>query len=210
MDVRPDSSRLEQTAQATRVGGDDPVAGPGQESDMPVHHVRGARVAQQLADPAVHLFVQRDHLDPPEREGQPGLLGTVAPHLGDDGAGGEPGTGGTQQPMDRLVVPVDGDQGARVENVCHQPLFRKSVRSTSVSRWARSTSSCVISPYSASYDAMYSSHACWRSFSAAASDSQLDTLVPLRSVSALTAAYSSGSSEMVTFRTLTVTNHTAV
>src|SRR3569833_677393 len=112
--------------------------------------------------------------------------------------------------MDRLVVPVDGDQGARVVFVCLLLFFCLSVCLFCVSRWARSTSSCVISPYSASYDAMYSSHACWRSFSAAASDSQLDTLVPLRSVSALTAAYSSGSSEMVTFRTLTVTNHTAV
>src|SRR6478609_2454049 len=52
---------------------------------------------------------------------------------------------------------------------------------------------------------MYSSHACWRSFSAAASDTQLDTLIPFRSASAFAAAYSSGSSEMVTLRTLTVT-----
>jgi hypothetical protein len=60
MDVHAHSARLEETTEVTRVGGDDSVTGPGQQGDVPVHDVRGARVAQELADPAIHLVVQRE------------------------------------------------------------------------------------------------------------------------------------------------------
>src|SRR3954453_757654 len=110
MNVGPHHTCVEQMAKAVRIRYDDTISRSSEQCDVPVHDIRGAGLTKQLTDPAIDLVVERNDLDPFEREWEARLLGSLPPCLRDHGAGGTPDLGGTQQAVDRLVVPVDRDQ----------------------------------------------------------------------------------------------------